>query len=133
MHKKCMRTNSIKCKLKFGPKIDKIMHNMNLKNKHILIWLIKNISLFWLTRCKKMIKKTKNLKWMLMNYCKIKQNLKKFLVKIHQLVEKHINDSIIYEVNYRLSPLLPHVVVRYALNFKPTNYYYYSYYLMFKF
>ena len=29
-----------------------------------------------------------------MNYCKIKQNLK-FLVKIHQLVEKHINDSII--------------------------------------
>ena len=30
-----------------------------------------------------------------MNYCKIKQNLKKFLVKIHQLVEKHINDSII--------------------------------------
>ena len=31
-----------------------------------------------------------------MNYCKIKQNLKKFLVKIHQLVEKHINDSIIY-------------------------------------
>ena len=46
MHKKCMRTISIKCKLKFGPKIDKIMHNMNLKNKHILIWLIKNISLF---------------------------------------------------------------------------------------
>lgn len=57
-----MKTILTKCRLIFGLKIDKIINNMNLKNKPILIWLIKNISKFWLNRCRIEKKEAKNQK-----------------------------------------------------------------------